>query len=218
MWTVEKLLDMIQELLGEPAGGFYNISQRLAHLSQAQNELVDETSAIKHEGSIDVQATIPEYELPEDFGRFGDRKPTLDDMGLDVVPPIHLDSLYTNWRYGGHKGTPKYIVQEGASVFLYPTPGKDGTLRFNYIPVLEPLVDFEQEPFNGRRDLNRYAPALAYKVAFLAMAPRAPQLAQMYEDMYIREEKKMRHYARTNAQDTPALYPSRLWGSNATRR
>ena len=212
MWTVEMLLDTVQELLGEPVGGFYNISQRLAHLSQAQNELVDETAAILAEGQI---TTVPgdfEYPLPADFGRFGDRKPSIETNVIEVVPAIKLDQMYRGWRNGYDTGTPKYIVQEGQSIFLYPTPTEAAELKFNYIPLLPPLVDFAQVPFDGRPDLNRYAPALAYKVAFLTVLPRAPQLAQMYEDMYIREERKMRHFVRTNAQKTQSIYPTTRWG------
>lgn len=217
MWNAGALLDTIQELLGEPVGGFYNITRRLAHLSQAQNEMVVETSAIQEDGQLDVEPGRAEYWLPGLFVRFGDRQPYLGDSALEVVPPRALDMMYPAWRSGKDKGTPQYIVQEGRAVFLYPTPNDAGTLHYNYIPYVTPILELEQLPFNERMDLNRFAPALAYKVAATLVAPRSPQLAQMYEGMYVGEEKKMRHFVRSNAQKPQSIYPTTRWGRHAAR-
>lgn len=218
LWTVSKLLDHIQELIGEPVGGFYNISQRLTYLSQAQLELVDETVAIEENADIAITAGTSLYNLPSDFMRFGTRKPYFTEDGdtetayqLTVVPAIHMDSIDPAWRTAVHEGTPRYLVQEGETVFLYPEPDTDGTLSIRYIVTPTELVDLEQIPFDGREDLNRYAPALAYKVAFMYMLPRAPQLAQYFEDMYVREERKMRHFLRSNPQKTQSIYPTARW-------
>lgn len=212
MLTVEYLLDTIQELIGEPMGAFYNISHRLKLLSQAQQELVDETNAMLDEATYPVAAGEPDVTVPWNFQRFGDRQPVFvvsqtERHPLRVVPPKFLDMQAPGWRQDEtNTGTPRYIVQEGNILRLYPVPDKDGDLEYNYIVIPEELTDLAQIPFDGRPDLNRYALALAYKVAFIITAPRAPQVAQMYEDMYIREEKKMRHFIRTNAQKPQQLY------------
>ena len=211
MWTVEMLSNMVQELIGEPVGGFYNISQRLAHLTQAQNELVDETLAMMKSVSFQLTATVFWYQLPDDFQRFGDRQPYLKDdtstSSLQVVPPLFMDAEYPGWHTGRQSGTPRYIVQDDDTFYLYPTPDRAYTMNFNYVQIPDELTAMDDIPFNGRKDLNRYAPALAYKVAFLHMLPRSPGLAQIYNDLYIQEEKKMRHFTRTNPQKPQSIYP-----------
>lgn len=219
MVTVEDLLDQIQQLIGEEPGDYYNISQRLLQLSQAQQELVDETSALLENAELEVQAGEATVALPEDFQRLGDRRPVFvvgsHSYPLTVVPPRYMDDTSPAWRRQAYTGTPQYLVQEGTELVLYPTPRQSGTLDLNYIPIPQELTEMDQLPFNGRADLNRYAPALAYKVAFLVALPRAPQLAAMYEDMYIREEKKMRHFVRSNAQKTQSIYPTVRWSNRA---
>lgn len=220
MITVEDLLDQIQQLIGEEPGDYYNISQRLLQLSQAQQELVDETSALLTDAELSVTASNPIVELPEDFQRLGDRQPVFTSGGIDyplkVVAPRWLDEVSPAWRRSTITGTPEYLVQEGTTLRLYPTPRQSGTLDLNYIPIPQELTEMDQLPFNGRRDLNRYAPALAYKVAFLITMPRAPQLGQLYENMYIREERKLRHFVRSNAQKTQSIYPTVRWSDRAS--
>lgn len=211
MWTVQMLLDMIQELIGEPVGSFYNISTRLAHMTQAQNELVDETLAMEKSLSFNLEAESFWYQLPLDFQRFGDRQPYIKDTNgtytLQVVPSIKMDAEFPGWHTGRARGTPRYIIQSDDTIYFFPTPDRNWTVNFNYIVIPEELTTMDQVPFDGRKDLNRYAPALAYKVAFLHMLPRNVSLAQYYEDLYIREEKKMRHFVRTNPQKPQSIYP-----------
>lgn len=210
--TVETLLDQVQQLIGEPVGGYYNISQRLAQLSQAQMELVDETSAIQENVELEVTANVAEVELPVDFQRLGDRLPLyIPDSGnygypVEVVPPRKLDYELPGWRRGNSVGTPRYAVQEGTSLILYPVPRDSGKLDLNYVAIPEPLVSLDQVPFNGRRDLNRFAMALAYKVAFLVVIARAPELGSYYKRLYDEEERKLRHYVRSNGQKAQVTY------------
>ena len=218
IWTAANLLDMVQELVGEPIGGFYNISQRLSHLSQAQLELVEETDALLSDGTLSLVSGTASYDLPADFLRFGDRRPYTTSTGasepqypLTVVPPSFMDSTAPGWREATSDGTPTCLVQEGQAVFVWPTPDADYDLKFNYVAEPTALTDLSDVPFNARSDLNRYGPALAYKVAFLHTLPRAPQLAQVFEDMYVREERKMRHFLRSNPQKPQSISPTARW-------
>src|SRR5690606_17718704 len=149
----------------------------------------------------------------DDFSRFGDRQPYVYDhagsSSLEVTYSAKMDVEHPGWHLGRDYGTPLYIVQDGDTIILWPTPTRAWTLNFNYVPIPDELVEMDQVPFNGRPDLNRYAPALAYKVAFLLLLPRAPTLAKYFEDLYIREEKKLRHYVRTNPQKTQSIFPVR---------
>jgi len=38
-WTLQRIMDMVQELAGEPAGAYYNLSSRLKVLNSAQQEM-----------------------------------------------------------------------------------------------------------------------------------------------------------------------------------
>jgi hypothetical protein len=61
--------------------------------------------------------------------------------------------------------------------------------------------------FNGIENLNKYALALAYKVAAVHMLPRAPQLGQYYQSLYQKELRQMRHDIRVNPQRQARLRP-----------
>lgn len=213
LWQASNLLDMTQELVGEPVGGFYNISQRLAHMSQAQRALVDESNALSVEATITTTSGIASYDLPTGFLHFGKHQPVATPVSLsspqtpvEVAANIFMDQTYPGWRNGNQTGTPRYLVQEGGSIYLYPTPDSTMNLHFNYVPDPNALVGMDDVPFNGRDDLNRYGPALAYHAAFIHLLPRAPQLAQMMQNLYTDEEKKMRHFVRTNPQKPQRIY------------
>jgi hypothetical protein len=198
-WTVGKLLDHIQEILGEPVGGFYNISTRLDLMNQAQRELNHETRAITDSASISVTAGQRDYPIPADFLTFDREAPVFSDgttrTHLEVVDPADLDRRFHSWQDTTHQGTPMYLFVRNGTITLYPTPQAAGTLHFPYIVEPTDLVNVDDVPFNGLPQLNRFAPALAYKVAF--------------QDLFERQERLMRHHVRSSPQHKPGIQPGR---------
>ena len=216
--TAEMLLDMVQEFLGEPVGGFYNISQRLAMLSQVQNEMVAETGAIQCTAAIPVSAGNPIVAVPSDFSQFGSLRPVYGDTTLEVVSPLELDISTPDWQTTTTSGTPTRLTMRGSDIILSPTPELGGELIVTYIPVIEPFVEMDDVAFRGYPQLERFAVGLAYKVAAIISMPRNPTIASGYMDMYIQEERKMRHAARANAQKGLRIFPAAGMGYYASRR
>lgn len=218
---VEDLLNHIQELVGEPVGGYYNISTRLKQLNQAQREMVQDTRALVNSINIAVDANQSTVYLPDDFLTYAKEQPyftdsTADIHKLQVVDLDFMDETYPTWREGTSVSTPMYLVMTGSQqVDLYPLSAEGGTLTVPYVVDPDELVDVDDEVFNGVTNLNRYAFGLAYKVAAMYMMPRAPQLGQQYLAMYNRELRQMRQDVRSNPQHTQTLrpkgYPRRTW-------
>lgn len=206
--TAEMLLDLVQEFLGEPVGGFYNISQRLALLSQVQNEMVAETGAIQCTATILVEGGNPIVPTPSGFARLGNLRPVFNDTTLRVVPPLELDLLKPEWQTEDTNAVPEYITMRGSDMILSPTPALNGTLIITYVPVLAPFSEMEDTAFNGYPNIERFAIGIAYKVAAIIATPRNPTVAQMYADMYVQEERKMRHATRSNPQKGQRIFPA----------
>lgn len=219
--TVEDVLNHVQELVGEPVGGYYNISTRLKQLNQAQREMVQDTRALTASISIEVDANQSVVYLPDDFLTYAKEQPyftdsTTDTHKLQVVDVDYMDSVYPSWREGDALSAPTYLIMTGPQqVNLFPLPAIGGTLTVPYVADPDELNDVDDEVFNGVTNLNRYAFGLAYKVAAMYMLPRAPQLGQQYLAMYNRELRQMRQDVRTNPQHTQTLrpkgYPRRTW-------
>jgi hypothetical protein len=211
-WNAEKLLDHVQELLGEPVGGFYNIATRLDQLNQAQRELVYETRALEDLAQIPVVIGDAEYPLPADFLTFTSEAPYLVEASgnrstLEVIDPSLLSARIPHWQDPQHQGTPMYLLLRNETLVVYPTPTSAGDLFVPYVVDPAELADMADEPFNGSTRLNRFAPALAYKTAFINAIGRAPQIAGAFQDLFERQERLMRHHVRSNPQHKPGVRP-----------
>jgi hypothetical protein len=211
-WKVKDILDHIQDLVGEPVGSFYNISTRLKQLNQAQRELVQDTRALSRDAQIILQQGVSEYWLPEDFLTFGKEAPYFVDpllsQKLEVTDANWMDETHPNWRDPNlaSNSLPMYLVAtQGQQFTVYPTPNRPGVIVLPYVIDPDELEDLDDEVFNGHVMMNRYAPALAYKIASIYMMPRVPQLGQQYLAMYNRELREMRHNLRSSPQKKSGL-------------
>ena len=216
MWNVKDILDHVQDLIGEPVGSFYNLSTRLKQLNQAQRELVQETRALTSTATVATVASQAAYNLPDDFLTYGKEQPYYTDSTttahkLQVVDVSWMDQELVSWRDTtvAASSTPRYLIDTGSMAFeLYPVPSSVGSLTIPYIVDPDELSAMDDVVFNGVENMNRYALALAYKVAAVHMLPRAPQLGQQYLGMYNRELRQMRHDLRVNPQKHPTLRPT----------
>jgi len=213
-WKVKDILNHIQELVGEPVGGFYNISTRLKQLNQAQRELVQDTRALAQTITIPLELGQSEYILPGDFLTFGKETPYFTDaittQKLQVVDVSWMDEMYPHWRANNvvTAGLPTHLVAtQGYQFTLYPEPNRPGSVVVPYIIDPDNLQEMDDDLFNGNDLMNRYAPALAYKVAATYMMPRVPQLGQQYLAMYNRELREMRHNLRSSPQHKSGVRP-----------
>jgi hypothetical protein len=213
-WKTRDILDHIQDLVGEPVGGFYNLTTRLKQLNQAQRELVQDTRALTQEIQLPTELGLSRYYLPNDFLTFGKESPYFKDafttQKLQVVDASWMDDMYPDWRDDRitTNGVPMYLVTTPAYEFtLFPTPNRQGDVVIPYVVDPHELQDMDDEVFNGNEVMNRYAPALAYKVAATYMMPRVPQLGQQYLAMYNRELREMRHNLRSSPQHKSGLRP-----------
>lgn len=214
-WTVRRLLDHVQELIGEPVGSFYNISTRLDQMNQAQRELNHETRALGSSQTIPVVAGTRTYTLAADFLAPDVQAPYFRDAGgtitqIQIVSGSYLDRTVPGWQDTAlNTGTPQYGMIRNGELTLYPTPDQDGTLTFPYLVEPNELAADADVPFNGLASLNRFAPALAYKVAFVNTIARAPAVASAFMDLYERQERLMRHNVRSNPQLKEGIWPTR---------
>lgn len=213
-WDVRRLLDHTQELLGEPPGGFYNISSRLDLFNQAQRELNEETRAITDEAAVAVVLGTRDYDLPADFQSLDVEQPTFTDASgnitqVKVTDQNMLDRTTPGWQNTTQNtGLPTHLFIRNGTLTLWPTPDADGTLNLPYVVEPTELTADDDVPFNGIARLNRYAPALAYKAAFVTSVSRAPQLAAMFIDLYERQERLMRHFTRSSPQQHARVRPT----------
>jgi len=215
-WTVKDLLDYVQDLIGEPVGGYYNISSRLRQMNHAQREMVQDTRALTYTATLTVTAGTQTYQLPDDFLTYAKEQPyfvtsTNQAVKLDVVDVDWMDNLDPGWRTTTpvtYSGSPRYLIMTGPQeVQMYPTPGEIGTLKVPYVLDPDDLDDFTDQVFNGVTNMNRYSVGLAYKVASMYLMPRVPQLGQQYLSMYQKELRQMRHDTRVNPQHPTTLRP-----------
>ena len=213
-WTVRRLLDHTQELVADAPGSFYNISSRLDLFNQAQRELNHETRALATSTDITVVAGTSSYTLPADFLDFDREAPQFVDAAgtynrIRVVEPAYLDRTIPGWQDATtNVGTPTHLFTRQGQLTLYPVPEAGGTLKLPYLVEPDELTTDDDVPFNGLRSLNRFAPALAYKAAFVLTLARAPQIAGAFQDLYEKQERLMRHFVRSSPQWKPGVWPT----------
>ena len=221
MWTASTLLDRIQDLVGEPQGGFYNLSNRLASLNFAQREMVAESRALFNLVEVSVEPGQSEIELPQDFLTF-DKEGIyyIPSSGtptkLDLKDPKWVESVLPGWRTTPTRATPTYAIKRGRLLVLTPTPNEYATVSIPYVVAPDNLVEMEDVPFNGDYDLNRFAIGLAYHVAHTIVLPRAPTYAQQLQQLYVLEERKMRDHVRSSPQHAQTIRPVSLRGNRWT--
>ena len=213
MWTLNTILSHVQDLVGEPQDSFYSLSLRKNYVNRAQDEMIRETLALTNEAEISVAIEQHEIDLPEDFLTFSKEQPywedSLNELALDLKAPGLVEVRYPTWRNPDKtSGTPEYLVQRNGKLILVPTPRDAGTVKLPYVVAPTPLEDPEDEPFNGSRGANVFAVGIAYRVAHIIMLPRAPQYAKELEQLYVREERKMRTWARSSPQHAQSIRPT----------
>lgn len=210
MITYEFLLDQVQEFLGVPPGSFYNISNRLDALRSVEQDMLLATHGLDFPVTITVNPLVDSSVtgwLPTGFAGFGSVPVTWDGAGIEVVSPRRMN-VRVPGRDQAQRGNPRFIVKVGQEYRWWPVPDKLGEFSFSYVPKVAPLGDLSDAPFHGDEVLNPHAIGLAYKVAARASAASAPQLAQYYEQLYTKEERAMRHKARSSVQMSAQYYPA----------
>jgi hypothetical protein len=217
-WKVSDVLEHIQELVGEPAGSYYNLSSRLRQLSQAQLEMVEEARAMETKVHIPTEMGQQTYYLPEDFLTYSKEMPYYVDAAkntyqLRVVDSNWMDTAFPGWQSEGQfvaRSKPQYIIMRTSQkVDLWPVPGEPvGEMVVPYVQAPAALTDLDDEVFQGFTNLNRFAIGLAYKVAAQFMMPRAPELGRQYMTDYNREVRKMRSATRSNPQHGQVVRPT----------
>jgi len=213
-WTVQEIMDFTQELIGEPAGSYYNLSTRLKLLNQAHREMIRLARSMRSSTSQTTTANTAEYYYPFDFSTFNKEQPYISNSStthkLTVVDVDYMDRQASGWRDSSvSTGTPRYLVMiDTATYRLYPTPSSGWALTLPYTPIPEQLTDLDDEVFAGYEGLDEYALGLAYKVAAQHMLPRAPQLAREYKSLYEDTLQEMRWAMRTNPQHHLSIRPT----------
>lgn len=210
IWTAGTLLDYVQELIGEPVGGFYNIATRLAQLNAFQRELVEETRALTDEARFDLVAGEANMPVPAGFLTFDPQAPYLLEGGayrgnVQVKPMSYLDTSYPGWAASTDLGYPRYLALRGDVLAVYPRPQAGLELVLPYVPVPDDMRDRDDLPFNGNERLNRFAPALAYVVASTHYLPRNMSAANYMQELYQRELRAMRSTVRSSPQYQPRV-------------
>lgn len=210
-WTAERISERVQELIGEPAGGFYNWSDRLVVMNTGQEELVLETQALTTRASIPL--VDGQGELPDDLLELTHNTPYLQTAGgnqipLEMVGAYHIEENFPIGA-GPFAGTPTLATVEDDTIFVYPKP-TEGDVVIRYVVRPADMVDFEDVPFNGSPRLNRYAEGIAFYTATRIMLPRNPQLATVYQNAYIQTQKNMRHDLRSRAHTPSQLRINRI--------
>jgi hypothetical protein len=208
-YTVEDLLNQVQELIGEGPGDFYNIGSRLRDLNTAQEEMVAQSRALPAETTISIVAGTQAYDLPVDFLMFGRLEPQFVETAnsnlrytLEVIGERTAEELFPNWRdtTTTYRGTPEYLVEIKEQVYVFPVPNRAGTLTLPYIERPTDLAELDDVAFGGIEKLQRFAPGLAYYVANKIMLPRSPQYAMVLNEIYEGQLRKMTHSLRDNPQ------------------
>lgn len=216
-WRVSDVLEHVQELVGEPAGSYYNMSSRLRQINHAQREMVEDARAIEEAVEIPMVVGQRTYDLPDNFLTYSKTQPFYREVAgnvylLRVVDTGFMDITVPGWQKETtftSTGKPQYMVMTGRQQFeLYPVPN-DPTAVVEVAYIVDPpeLTDLDDEIFAGYTNLNRFAPAIALKVAATFMMPRAPQLGQQYLGQYNSELRKMRALVRSNPQHPQNLRP-----------
>ena len=214
-WTVQEILDQIQELVGEPVGGYYNITTRLKLMNQAQREMVREARSLRDVVEIPIVANTTAYTFDADFLTYSKEQPYIKESTgntrkLTVVDVDFMDRTIPGWRNSNNAtGTPTHVIMiDNQSIELFPMPLTSSTLVVPYVPAPAELSDLDDTLFDGVPQLSEFALAVAYKVAGMYMLPRAPQLADQYLSSYGRLISEMRSAVNTNPQHHQYIRPT----------
>lgn len=217
-WKVSDLMEHISELVGEPAGSYYNLSSRLRQVNLAQREMIEEARALTAEARIGTDIGQTLYYLPDDFLTYSKERPYYTDASrntyqLRVVDVNFMDTTFPGWQDEGtliSRGKPQYLIMRTGQQFeLFPVPNDPiGEVVIPYVQDPPEVSDLEDNIFDGYTHLNRFAPGIAFKVAATFMMPRAPEVAQRYMTEYNRHVRQMRSATRTNPQHAQVVRPT----------
>jgi len=212
-WTVDTLLGMTQDLLGEPRGSFYNIGARLQYFNTVQNQLVEDTRALTTDASLSTTAGTQTVAVPSDFLQFAQAQPIYYD-GTDYYPltvlSVHdVEKLYPDWKDTvkyTNIGSPEVIFRTSSDFNLLPVPN-GGSLLLTYVKKPTALSLDTDVPFDGVEDYNRFAPALAYKTASYLTMAHNPQYASMLNNIYMKERASFMSHIRRSPQQPVFIKP-----------
>lgn len=230
MYTVENILDKVQELIGQPIGSFYSISNRIATANAIQRDMVRESNALIGYSTLNVGSGFGSFSsafssafdsspgtsssliLPDDFMHFSSRRPIISDGSLQipipVVSPRFMDNEYPSWRYHDSVSfSPRYLTKDGRFIGPYPFPIEAFTLEFNYVKTPEELTSLSQLPFDEREDINEFAQGIAYRMASDLMLSINPSVAEYLRRLYNDEVARLRHFTRVDPQKDYHVYP-----------
>ena len=237
MWTVETVLNKIQQLIGEPEGSFYNIAQRLADVNKAHQEMIRESGALLKEFNATTSAsfgsfsdafseafaggTAAQFVLPNDFLKLGPRQPVAlegsSSYPLEVVPNRYLDERFPAWQHRNSLwGRPQFLLLENNVVLPYAVPAGPFSISMHYV-YAPPLPNFTDIPFDARPDLNEFSPGIAYRVVSYLLLFANPTAADYMRNLYRQEVNRMRHFTRTSPPKDYHIYPNPRGYTRASR-
>lgn len=199
--TAGNVLSQVQKLIGEPAGGYYDMRHRLQQVSLAQREMVQD--ALGSVRSLEIEVAGEDIYLPDDFSGVGKENPYFvspqgTSSKLRVVNPSWMDAYVADWQDGGRKGSPQYLITDGSRrVRLWPK-GAAGTLVITYVDAPDDVRDEDDLIFDGDPMLARFSQGLAYKVAANELMGINPDLGGRYLSYYRQELGRMREVRRTS--------------------
>lgn len=114
-------------------------------------------------------------------------------------------SRFGSWDELVEAGDPTNLVIRAPGTYeLYPHPKAPGVILFSYwssgdsIDSMPVGTAFEWVPFGGEASLNKFADALAYRVASDILIPYNPETSAYLRKLYDQEVRKMRHAVRSD--------------------
>lgn len=197
--TAGDVMNQVQRLVGEPAGGYYDMRFRLQQLNLAQREMVQD--AFGSARTMEIEVAGEDIYLPEDFSGVGKEAPFFrtkqgNTHRLRVVNPSWMDAYIADWQGDSRGGNPRYLIVDGSRrVRLHPKSAV-GSLVLSYIDAPEDLRDEEDLIFDGDPMLARFSAGLAYKVAASEVMGFSPDLGGRYLSYYRQELGRMREVRR----------------------
>lgn len=220
MWSLQELLDQVQDLINQPRDAFYNITDRTKRINQAQNILVRDTESI-----LDVaETTLNPLEFavlkPNDFINLAPEKPKFEPLPfgktthLEVYTVRQADAWYPGWQHdldnSVNAGTPKVLVETPLGFSLYPATSVGGKVILPYVKTPTPMADPGDLPFNADPQLQEFAEAIPLKVAAGLLLSTAPQLSQLYLGLYNELLRQMRHKVKQSPHIHTYMRPNKV--------
>lgn len=217
--TTQEALDDIQILLGQPTGGFYNITDRIRLLNQAQNDFVRRTESLRSATSQALTEGVYSYSLPNDFLVLHRQPPYLisstESFYLKwTVSAEFDDTLGEGWEYAvlNETGTPEYCWLLDDIIRIYPAPSAaiaaDYTLQILYSKRPTAIQNNDTIGFfNNDRALSESTFALPYYAANKLLLASNPQQASFYWNIYLDEVRRVRGEQRRPAGKNVFIRP-----------